>query len=123
MPVFGPEETNARAAFREVCAALEKLEQAPPTETCRQVKERVLGGDEESVPVAILGRAKVFYDEPRGFAETLAAGGTIGAAWQRYFELDSEGPTWSAVGGDIGRKRATFWSILGDPTLRLPPPR
>ena len=70
--------------------------------------------------VAILGRAKVFYDEPRGFAETLAAAGTIGAAWRRYFEIESEGPTWSSVGGDIGRKRATFWSVLGDPTLRLP---
>jgi hypothetical protein len=26
------------------------------------------------------------------------------------------------AGGDIGRKRALFWSLLGDFTLRLPPP-
>jgi len=70
--------------------------------------------------VAMLGRAKVFYDEPREFAEVLGKGGTIGDAWKRYFELESQATNWDEVGGDIGRKRAYFWSIVGDCTLRLP---
>jgi len=69
--------------------------------------------------LALVGRAKVFYDEPRGFAEALAAGETFGAAWRRYFEIESAAESWGQVGGDIGRKRAYFWSVLGDWTLRL----
>jgi hypothetical protein len=69
--------------------------------------------------LALVGRAKVFYDEPRGFAEALGTGGTVGDAWARYFELESGAESWSEVGGDIGRKRAYFWSVLGDWTLRL----
>ncbi|MFM1871195.1 MAG: hypothetical protein RL398_617 [Planctomycetota bacterium] len=69
--------------------------------------------------VALIGRAKVFYDEPREFSATLAAGGTIGAAWRRYFAVEAAS-TWEVAGGDIGRKRAYFWSLLGDFTLRLP---
>ena len=69
--------------------------------------------------LALVGRAKVFYDESRGFAEALAAGETFGAAWAQYFELESGAAGWSKVGGDIGRKRAYFWSVLGDWTLRL----
>jgi hypothetical protein len=62
----------------------------------------------------LVGRAKVFYDEPRGFATALAGGATFGDAWARYFELESRADSWGAVGGDIGRKRAYFWSVLGD---------
>ncbi|MCA8963493.1 MAG: hypothetical protein KDC48_01325 [Planctomycetes bacterium] len=69
--------------------------------------------------VAMIGRAKVFYDEPRGFCEALAAGGTVGDAWRRYFELEAAS-SWGQAGGDIGRKRSYFWSLLGDFTLRLP---
>ncbi|MCA8951188.1 MAG: hypothetical protein KDE27_16900, partial [Planctomycetes bacterium] len=72
--------------------------------------------------VALIGRAKVFYDEPRGFAATLAAGGSVGDAWRRYFAVEAAG-SWQQAGGDIGRKRAYFWSLLGDFTLRLPPRR
>ena len=70
--------------------------------------------------VAMLGRAKVFYDEPRGFAEALGAGQTVGDAWRRYFAIEGAAANWSEVGDDIGRKRAYFWSVLGDWTLRLP---
>jgi len=70
--------------------------------------------------LAIVGRAKVFYDEPRGFSETLRRGGTVGDAWRRYFAIEATAKTWSRVGGDIGRKRSYFWSILGDWTLRMP---
>ncbi len=73
--------------------------------------------------LALVGRAKVFYDEPRGFAETLARGETFGDAWRRYFELESRSRDWGRVGGDIGRKRAYFWSVIGDWTLRLSPRR
>ncbi|MCU0863858.1 MAG: hypothetical protein MUC36_08710 [Planctomycetes bacterium] len=69
--------------------------------------------------VAMLGRAKVFYDEPRDFAAVLGNGGTIGDAWRRYFELESQAANWDEVGGDIGRKRSYFWSIVGDCTLTL----
>jgi hypothetical protein len=69
--------------------------------------------------VAMLGRAKVFYDEPREFAAVLGNGGTIGDAWRRYFELESQAANWDEVGGDIGRKRSYFWSIVGDCTLTL----
>ncbi len=69
--------------------------------------------------LALVGRAKVFYDEPRGFSEALAAGETFGAAWQRYFAAESAAASFGQVGGDIGRKRAYFWSVLGDWTLRL----
>ncbi len=70
--------------------------------------------------VAMVGRAKVFYDEPRGFAAALGEGASIGDAWRRYFEVESQARDWNEVGGDIGRKRAYFWSIVGDFTLRLP---
>lgn len=71
--------------------------------------------------LALVGRAKVFYDEPRGFCEVLREGGSVGDAWRRYFDLESAEPM-DRVGGDIGRKRAYFWSLLGDWTLRLPRP-
>ena len=69
--------------------------------------------------LALVGRAKVFYDEPRGFAQALAEGKTFGAAWAGYFEIEATAASWAQVGGDIGRKRAYFWSVLGDATLRL----
>ena len=69
--------------------------------------------------VALMGRAKVFYDEPTGFAETLGAGGTVGDAWRAYFEAESKAHEWGHVGGDIGRKRSYFWSVLGDWSIRL----
>lgn len=72
--------------------------------------------------LALVGRAKVFYDEPAGFTAALSEGKTIGAAWARYFDHDSAAADYSSVGGDIGRKKAYFWSVLGDFTLRLQRP-
>ena len=72
--------------------------------------------------LALVGRAKVFYDEPRGFCEELARGRTFGEAWRRYFEIESAATSFKQVGGRIGRKRAYFWSVIGDWTLRLVPP-
>ena len=69
--------------------------------------------------LALMGRAKVFYDEPRGFYETLAAGKTFGHAWSEYFRIESLAKSPEDVGGGIGRKRSYFWTVLGDWTLRL----
>lgn len=73
--------------------------------------------------LALIGRAKVFYDEPRGFAATLAAGQAFGETWRRYFQLEAAASDWAEVGEDIGRKRAYFWSLLGDWTLTLRAPQ
>ncbi len=70
--------------------------------------------------LAMVGRAKVFYDEPRGFCEALATGATFGDAWRRYFAIEGKAANWDEAGGDIGRKRAYFWSVVGDWTLRMP---
>jgi hypothetical protein len=69
--------------------------------------------------LAIVGRSKVFYDRPRGFCEALASGKTFGEALHAYFILESKAKSWKHVGGDIGRKRAYFWAVIGDWTLRL----
>ncbi|MBE7559097.1 hypothetical protein HS125_09165 [bacterium] len=71
--------------------------------------------------LALVGRSKVFYDAPRGFYDALAQGKTIGEAWREYFRIESQAAGWREVGGDIGRKRSYFWSILGDWTLTLRP--
>jgi hypothetical protein len=72
--------------------------------------------------LALAGRAKVFYDSPRGFVEALGEGLTWGEAWQRYFQVEGEDKgIWDSAGG-IGRKRAYFWSTLGDWTLTVTGP-
>ncbi|MBM3498419.1 MAG: hypothetical protein FJX74_07075 [Armatimonadetes bacterium] len=70
--------------------------------------------------LALVGRSKVFYDEPRGFFRVLATGGTVGEAWAEYFAIESAATDVDEVGGGIGRKRAYFWSVLGDWTLTVP---
>ncbi|MCB9832182.1 MAG: hypothetical protein H6807_06865 [Planctomycetes bacterium] len=69
--------------------------------------------------LALIGRSKVFYDEPRGFAEVLRSNASFGETWRHYFDVESKAKSWAEVGGDIGRKRAYFWSLLGDWTLTL----
>ena len=71
--------------------------------------------------LALVGRAKTFYDWPRGFHSALSRGETFGEAWRGYFTAESRARSAREVGGDIGRKRAYFWSVLGDWTLRLRP--
>ena len=68
--------------------------------------------------LTVVGRGKVFYDEPRDFWKTMGQGGTWGEAWKTYFEVESKDAELAKDG--IGRKRTYFWSILGDFTLRLP---
>ncbi|MBM3493703.1 MAG: hypothetical protein FJX72_05180 [Armatimonadetes bacterium] len=68
--------------------------------------------------LAVVGRGKVFYDEPRDFWRCMGQGGTFGDAWRRYFDVESADADLAADG--IGRKRAYFWSVIGDCTLSLP---
>ena len=72
--------------------------------------------------LALVGRAKVFYDEPKEFCKSLAAGKTFGETWAHYFEIESLAEDAEKGGGGIGRKRSYFWSVLGDWTLRLTAP-
>ncbi|HRF00774.1 MAG TPA: hypothetical protein PLI18_09670 [Pirellulaceae bacterium] len=69
--------------------------------------------------LALLSRAKVFYDAPRGFAESFGGeAGGFGAALATYFEHESRD---ERLGNDVaGYDRVYFWSILGDWTLTLP---
>ena len=69
--------------------------------------------------LTLIGRSKVFYDAPRGFCEVLADGGTCGDAWAEYYRIESLAEDVDEVGGGIGRKRAYFWSLLGDWTIRM----
>ncbi|HSV72314.1 MAG TPA: hypothetical protein VLH79_00975 [Chthonomonadales bacterium] len=69
--------------------------------------------------VALVARGKVFYDEPREFWKTLGGGGTVGDAWRRYFDIEAADAELARV--PIDRKRAYFWSILGDFTLTVRP--
>jgi hypothetical protein len=71
--------------------------------------------------IVLVGRSKVFYDEPREFLQVLADGGTWGDAWAHYFDVESSAEDVDEVGGGIGRKRAYFWALLGDWTARLRP--
>jgi len=70
--------------------------------------------------LALIGRSKVFYDQPREMWTTLAAGGTMGDVWKTYFQVESEDAELGRKNG-IGRKRALFWNVLGDCTVRLAP--
>lgn len=69
--------------------------------------------------LALVGRSKVFYDAPTGFAAQLGAGKTFGDAWRYYFDTEAAETDVAKVGGGIGRKRAYFWGVLGDWTLRV----
>lgn len=68
--------------------------------------------------LALVGRGKVFYDEPREFWRSMGEGSTFGDAWKHYFTVERADAEMARDG--IGRKRAYFWSMIGDPTLRLP---
>ena len=68
--------------------------------------------------LALIGRAKVFYDMPRDFDQSFNVNqGVFGDILNNYFSAEAHD---SRVGQDVaGRNRAYFWSIIGDWTLRL----
>lgn len=68
--------------------------------------------------LALIGRGKVFYDEPREFWKSMGEGAAFGDAWRHYYTVERADGEMAKDG--IGRKRAYFWSMIGDPTLKLP---
>jgi len=70
--------------------------------------------------LAVVGRAKVFYDEPREFWAVLGKGGTVGEGWRHYFDVEAEDRSMFEDG--IGSKRSYFWSVLGDCTVSIAKP-
>jgi len=67
--------------------------------------------------VAIVTRAKVFYDPPRDFIKGLTSpGGNIGKGWEAYFRSECNDAELAKDPADC--KRSYTWSILGDWTLR-----
>ncbi|MEP0767182.1 MAG: hypothetical protein HRF45_11655 [Fimbriimonadia bacterium] len=72
--------------------------------------------------LVLIGRGKVFNDEPAELAKVLGEGGTWGDAWMHYFSVDGANPEENRDNTTrIRRKKAYFWALLGDWTLRLQP--
>lgn len=79
--------------------------------------------------LALLARAKVFFDSPRNVGASIAQKGNFGASLHGYVAADAADPTLApAPPGSTGidrrnrtlnRKKTYFWSILGDYTLRV----
>jgi hypothetical protein len=69
--------------------------------------------------VSLFSRAKGFNDSPNGFTEgfRLSDRANYGSCWKSYFNAQANDGTLST--NNIQRKRAYFWSINGDWTLRL----
>lgn len=68
---------------------------------------------------AIFSRAKGFNDSPNGFTEgfRLSDRANLGSCWKSYFNAQANDGGLSTY--NIQRKRAYFWSLNGDWTLRL----
>lgn len=69
--------------------------------------------------LALIGRSKVFYDEPSEMWSVLGSGGTMGDVWRHYFDVEALNGEMARSDG-IGCKRAYFWCVLGDCTARVP---
>lgn len=66
--------------------------------------------------VALIARAKVYYDLPSGLPEALEKV-HMGSGWAAYFEYESKVSAWAKLSQE--NKRTYPWSILGDWTIRL----
>jgi hypothetical protein len=68
---------------------------------------------------AIFSRAKGFNDSPNGFTEgyRLSDRANLGSCWKSYFNAQANDGSLSTY--NIQRKRAYFWSLNGDWTLRI----
>jgi hypothetical protein len=83
--------------------------------------------------LGLMARNKVFNDMPNGFYDTVKSTGRFGFGWRAYFvtEANNSGLNERALdatvvspGSDrrwrtLQRKRSYFWSIIGDPTLKI----
>ncbi len=68
---------------------------------------------------AIFSRAKTFNDSPNGFTDgyRLSDRANLGSCWKSYFNAQANDGGLSTY--NIQRKRAYFWSLNGDWTLRI----
>jgi hypothetical protein len=68
---------------------------------------------------AIFSRAKIFNDSPNGFTDgyRLSDRANLGSCWKSYFNAQANDGGLSTY--NIQRKRAYFWSLNGDWTLRI----
>lgn len=73
--------------------------------------------------LALVSRAKVFYDRPRGFPAAFGTSLTarFGDGLKAYFDLESQDAPLGAFDRAASSKRSYTWSIIGDWTLRLRP--
>jgi len=70
--------------------------------------------------VALVARAKVYNDLPKGFPDALAdPRAQFGDGWKAYFDIEANDPNQSAFNQAVDCKRSYFWSMLGDWTVRL----
>ena len=68
--------------------------------------------------LALIGRAKVYFDIPRGFDNAFGIDhGNFGDILKTYFEIEANDK--GLANSVASRNRTYFWSILGDWTLRL----
>ncbi len=69
--------------------------------------------------VAVIARAKVFNDFPKGFTDALAASPhtTLGAAWKATFDNEAADASLAQDSESVRAKSSYNWSLLGDWTL------
>ena len=71
--------------------------------------------------LALVARAKVFNDRPTGFpgAFALTSRARFGDGWRAFYDNDAANASLDTFGNAIQSKKAYFWSMLGDWTVRL----
>ena len=74
--------------------------------------------------LALLGRGKVFWDAPSGYTSAIAAaGGRFGYGWRGMFVADGNNaalkPGTNADVRVLNNKKAYFWDLRGDWTVKL----
>jgi hypothetical protein len=71
--------------------------------------------------LALMARAKVFFDTPRGFAGVFkfSPRANFGDGWKAYFDIEANDPALSSFSQAVNSKKAYFWSLIGDWTTRL----
>lgn len=71
--------------------------------------------------VALVARARGFWDRPEGFPGALGQSRRthFGDGWKAYFDISANNPHLGKFGEAINCKKPYWWSILGDWTVRL----
>jgi hypothetical protein len=71
--------------------------------------------------IALMARAKVFYDTPRGFPGvfSLSKYAKFGRGWMAYFNIETKDSDLGKFENSIQCKKTYFWSVIGDWSVRL----